>query len=40
MRRFRIPWLVDIVLSDDAAEIESLAKNPKLDRAYSVDRCC
>src|ERR1039458_8365450 len=35
MRRFRIPWLVDIVLSDDAAEIESLAKNPSLDRAYS-----
>jgi hypothetical protein len=26
---------VDIVLSDDAAEIEPLAQNPKLDRAYS-----
>lgn len=35
MRRFRIPWLVDIVLSSDAAEIESLAQDPSLDRAYS-----
>ncbi len=35
MKRIRIPWLVDIVLSKDAAEIESFALNPKLDRAYS-----
>lgn len=35
MKRFRIPRLVDIVISDDAAEIESLAQNPELDRAYS-----
>ena len=35
MKRIRIPWLVDIVLSKDAAEIESFALDPKLDRAYS-----
>lgn len=35
MKRIRIPGLVDIVSSDDAAEIESLATNPKLDREYS-----
>jgi len=35
MKRIRIPWLVDIVLSKDAAEIESFALNLKLDRAYS-----
>jgi hypothetical protein len=35
MKRIRIPWLVDIVLSEDAAEIELLAQDPKLDRAYS-----
>lgn len=35
MKRIRIPWLVDIVLSKDATEIESLAQNPKLDRAYA-----
>ena len=35
MKRIRIPGLVDIVLSDDAAEIESLAQNANLDRAYS-----
>lgn len=35
MKRIRIPWLVDIVLSKDTAEIESFALNPKLDRAYS-----
>jgi len=34
MKRIRIPWLVDIVLSKDAGEIESFALNPKLDRAY------
>ena len=37
MKRIRIPGLVDIAVSDDAAEIESLAQNPLLDRAY-VDR--
>jgi hypothetical protein len=35
MKRIRIPLLVDIVLSKDAAEIESLAQDPKLDRAYA-----
>jgi len=35
MKRIRVPWLVDIVLSKDAAEIESFALDPKLDRAYS-----
>jgi len=35
MKRIRIPWLVDIVLSKDAAEIESFALDPRLDRAYS-----
>jgi len=35
MKRIRIPWLVDIVTSEDAAEIESLAQDPTLDRAYS-----
>ena len=35
MKRIRIPWLVDIVLSKDAAEIESFALNPQLDRTYS-----
>jgi hypothetical protein len=34
MKRIRIPWLVDIVFSEDAAEIESFAQDPKLDRAY------
>jgi hypothetical protein len=35
MKRIRIPWLLDIVLSEDAAEIESFANDHKLDRAYS-----
>ena len=35
MKRIRIPGLVDIVTSEDAAEIESFAQDPKLDRAYS-----
>jgi hypothetical protein len=35
MRRIRIPGIVDIVTSEDATQIESLAKDPKLDRAYS-----
>ena len=35
MKRIRIPWLVDIVLSKDATEIESFALDPKLDRTYS-----
>ena len=35
MKRIRIPWLVDVVLSQNAAEIESFAQDPKLDRAYS-----
>ena len=35
MKRIRIPWLLDIVLSDDPAEIKSLAQDSKLDRAYA-----
>ena len=35
MKRIRIPGIVDIVSSDDAAEIEALAQDPKLDRAYA-----
>ena len=35
MKRIRIPWLVDIAISKDAAEIESLALNPGLDRDYA-----
>jgi hypothetical protein len=35
MKRIRIPGLVDIVSSDDASEIENLAQNPNLDRAYT-----
>src|ERR1017187_266174 len=34
MKRIRIPGIVDIVSSDDASEIETLAQDPKLDRAY------
>ena len=34
MRRISITWLVDIVLSEDATEIEAFAQDPKLDRAY------
>jgi hypothetical protein len=35
MKRIRIPWLVDIALSDDPAEIKSLAQDTGLDRAYA-----
>ncbi|MFY9853508.1 MAG: hypothetical protein WAK26_06480, partial [Terracidiphilus sp.] len=35
MKRIRIPWIVDIVLSSDADEIEASANDTKLDRAYS-----
>jgi hypothetical protein len=35
VKRIRIPWLVDLVISEDAAEIETLAQDSKLDRAYS-----
>ena len=35
MKRTRIPGIVDIVTSEDAAEIESFAKDPNLDRAFS-----
>jgi hypothetical protein len=34
MKRIRIPGIVDIVSSDDGAEIEALAQNQNLDRAY------
>jgi hypothetical protein len=35
MKRTRIPKLVDIVTSEDADEIKSLAQDTRLDRAYS-----
>ncbi len=35
MKRVHIPGIVDIVTSDDAAEIESFAQDPNLDRAFS-----
>jgi len=35
MKRIRIPGLVDIVTSEDSAEIESFAQDPTLDRAFS-----
>ena len=35
MKRIRIPGAVDIVISEDAAEIQFLAQNPSLDRAYA-----
>src|SRR5271154_6972976 len=35
MKRFRVPGIVDLVISEDASEIESLAQDPKLDRAYA-----
>jgi hypothetical protein len=35
MKKIRIPGIVDIVSSDDAREIEALAQDPKLDRAYA-----
>ncbi|MGA2729131.1 MAG: hypothetical protein ABSE96_15085 [Terracidiphilus sp.] len=35
MKRIRIPGIVDIVSSDNAAEIEVLAQDLKLDRAYA-----
>src|SRR5438105_4020092 len=35
MKRFRIPGVVDIVISSEAGEVVSFAQDPKLDRAYS-----
>lgn len=35
MKRIRIPGLLDVLLSGDAGEVEMLAQDPKLDRAYS-----
>lgn len=35
MKRIRVPGVVDLVISEDAAEIESLAQDPLLDRAYA-----
>jgi len=35
MKRIHIPFLVDIVSSDDPVEIEAFAQDPKLDRAYA-----
>ena len=35
MKRIRIRGLLDIILAGDASEIEILAQDPKLDRAYS-----
>ena len=34
MKRIRIPGIVDIVSSDDGAEIEAFAQDPNLDRGY------
>jgi hypothetical protein len=34
MKRIRIPGLLDIVVSADSREIETLAQDPKLDRVY------
>ncbi len=33
MKAIRIPGIVDIVSSDDGAEIEAFAQDPNLDRA-------
>jgi hypothetical protein len=35
MKRIRIPRLVDVLISDDAGEIEALAQKPELDREYA-----
>ena len=35
MKRIHVPGVVDVVTSDDRSEIELLAANPKLDRAYA-----
>jgi hypothetical protein len=35
MKRIHIPGIVDIVSSDDPAEIVSFAQDPRLDRAYA-----
>ena len=35
MKRIHVPGIVDIVQSDDASEIKSLAQDENLDRAYS-----
>jgi len=35
MKRIRIPGIIDLLTSDDRSEIESLAQDPKLDRAYA-----
>src|ERR1700688_1895540 len=35
MKRIRIPGVIDLLISNDRAEIESLAQDPKLDRSYA-----
>jgi hypothetical protein len=35
MKRIRIPGVIDLLISSDRSEIESLAQDPKLDRWYS-----
>jgi len=35
MKRLRIPGIIDLLISDDRSEIESLTRDPKLDRSYS-----
>jgi hypothetical protein len=37
-RRIRLPWIVDLALVDDPAEIAALAHEPRLDRDF-VKRC-
>jgi hypothetical protein len=35
-RRVRLPWIVDLLLVDDPAEIRELAPEPRLDRRFDV----
>lgn len=35
MKRIRVPGIIDLLISEDRSEIESLAQDPKLDRAYA-----
>lgn len=35
MKRIRIPGIIDLLISEDRSEIESLTQDPTLDRSYS-----
>ena len=37
-RRIRVPWLVDMLIVDQPAEIRALAAEPRLDRDHAVAR--